>query len=175
MSAAAGMKVERWTPASRVAVGAVAAAIAVLAFAPLFLGAGAVDRLTALFIYVMLAAMWNALAGFGGLVSVGQQLFFGVGAYFTVRLADAGIDPFLAVFVAGLGVALLSLPVSLFMLRLKGGEFAIGMWVIAELTHLLVNLDRLINGETGTSLISLNAYEAATRRETIRSAWRSCG
>jgi branched-chain amino acid transport system permease protein len=167
VSAATAITVERWTPASRVAVGAVAAAIVVLAFAPAFLGAGLVDRLTALFIYVILAAMWNALAGFGGLVSVGQQLFFGVGAYFTVRLADAGVDPFVSIFIAGVAVALFSLPVSLFMLRLKGGEFAIGMWVIAELTHLLVNLDRLINGETGTSLISLNAYEATTRRETI--------
>jgi branched-chain amino acid transport system permease protein len=167
MSAVAGMTVERWTPASRMAVGAVAAAIILLALAPLFLGAGLVDRLTALFIYVILAAMWNALAGFGGLVSVGQQLFFGIGAYFTVRLADAGIDPFLSIFIAGAGVAVFSLPVSLFMLKLKGGEFAIGMWVIAELTHLLVNLDRLINGETGTSLISLNAYEMTTRRETI--------
>jgi branched-chain amino acid transport system permease protein len=36
------------------------------------------------------------------------------------------------------------------------------MWVIAELVHLLVNLDRLIQGETGTSLISLNTYEAST-------------
>ena len=71
-----------------------------LAFAPLFLGAGTVDRLTALFIYVILAAMWNALAGFGGLVSVGQQVFFGLGAYFTIRLADSGIDPFLSIFMA---------------------------------------------------------------------------
>ena len=75
--------------------------IALLAVAPLFLGAGAVDRLTALFIYVILAAMWNALAGFGGLVSVGQQVFFGLGAYFTIRLADAGIDPFVALFACG--------------------------------------------------------------------------
>ena len=64
--------------------------------------------------------MWNALAGFGGLVSVGQQVFFGLGAYFTIRLADAGIDPFVAMFVAGAGVALFSLPLSLFMLRLQG-------------------------------------------------------
>jgi branched-chain amino acid transport system permease protein len=35
------------------------------------------------------------------------------------------------------------------MLRLKAGEFAIGMWVLAELLHLLVNLDPLIQGETG--------------------------
>ena len=54
------------------------------------------------------------------------------------------------------------MPLSLFMLRLRGGEFAIGMWVVAELAHLLVNLDGLVQGETGTSLIALNAY-AATR------------
>jgi branched-chain amino acid transport system permease protein len=167
MSAAAALKVERWTPESRAAVAGVAAAIVCLAFAPAFLGAGMVDRLTALFIYVILAAMWNALAGFGGLVSVGQQVFFGVGAYFAIRLADAGVNPFVSLFLAAAGVAVFSLPVSLFMLKLRGGEFAIGMWVIAELTHLLVNLDRLINGETGTSLISLNAYDASTRRETI--------
>ncbi|MDW6026269.1 branched-chain amino acid ABC transporter permease [Mesorhizobium sp. BAC0120] len=161
------LEVERWTPASRAAVAGVAFVILCLAFAPLFVGPGLVDRLTALFIYVILAAMWNALAGFGGLVSVGQQVFFGVGAYFTIRLADAGIDPFLSMFVAAIGVALLSLPLSLFMLRLRGGEFAIGMWVIAELTHLLVNLDRLVKGETGTSLISLNAYGATVRHDTI--------
>jgi branched-chain amino acid transport system permease protein len=164
---AASLAVERWTPGSRIAVAAGLAAVVVLALAPFFLGAGLVDRLTALFVYVILAAMWNALAGFGGLVSVGQQVFFGVGAYFTIRLADAGLDPFVAMFLASIGVALFSLPVSLFMLRLKGGEFAIGMWVVSSLTHLLVNLDRLINGETGTSLISLNAYDASVRRETI--------
>jgi branched-chain amino acid transport system permease protein len=167
VSAAAGLTVERWTPASRLAVAIAAVAIACFALAPFFLGAGLVDRLTALFIYVILAAMWNALAGFGGLVSVGQQLFFGVGAYLTIRLADAGIDPFVAMFLAAIGVALFSLPVSLFMLRLRGGEFAIGMWVVSSLTHLLVNLDSLIQGETGTSLISLNAYEATGRREAI--------
>jgi branched-chain amino acid transport system permease protein len=166
-AAAAGLSVERWTPASRLAVAVAAAAIALFALAPFVLGAGLVDRLTALFIYVILAAMWNALAGFGGLVSVGQQVFFGIGAYFTIRLADAGIDPFVAMFLAAIGVALFSLPVSLFMLRLRGGEFAIGMWVVSSLTHLLVNLDKLINGETGTSLISLNAYDATIRRETI--------
>ncbi|MBN9275121.1 MAG: branched-chain amino acid ABC transporter permease, partial [Mesorhizobium sp.] len=64
-------------------------------------------------------------------------------------------------------VGAVSWPISLFMLRLKNGEFAIGMWVIAALTHLLVNLDRLIQGETGTSLISLNVYDASTRRLTI--------
>jgi branched-chain amino acid transport system permease protein len=35
--------------------------------------------------------------------------------------------------------------------------------VVAEIAHLLVNLDGLIQGETGTSLIALDAYPAALR------------
>jgi branched-chain amino acid transport system permease protein len=162
-----GISIERWTRSSRLALGAMAALLVFLALAPAVLGAGAIDRITALFVYVILGAMWNALAGFGGLVSVGQQVFFGLGAYFTVRLADAGLNPFVSIFVAAIVTGALSVPLSWFMLRLKGGEFAIGMWVVAELAHLLVNLDWLIQGETGTSLISLNVYDSGTRRAAI--------
>jgi branched-chain amino acid transport system permease protein len=167
MSASTSPAIERGTATSRIAAIVVAVIIALLAIAPQFLSAGAVDRMTTLFIYVILAAMWNALAGFGGLVSVGQQVFFGLGAYFAIRLADAGLNPFVALFASAIIVGLVSWPLSLVMLRLKNGEFAIGMWVIAALTHLLVNLDRLVQGETGTSLISLNVYDAGTRRVTI--------
>lgn len=160
-------RVERWTTASRVAIAASLLVVLVLTLVPAFGGAGSIDRMTALFVYVILAAMWNALAGYGGLISVGQQVFFGLGAYFTVRIADAGLNPFLSIVVAGGVVTLFSYPLSLLMLRLKGGEFAIGMWVVAALTHLLVNLDRLIQGETGTSLISLNAYDIEDRRVYI--------
>ncbi|HEV7310360.1 branched-chain amino acid ABC transporter permease [Ensifer sp.] len=159
--------VHRWTRSSRHAAAASVIVLLGLAALPAVLGAGAIDRLTALFIYVIMAAMWNALAGYGGLVSVGQQVFFGLGAYFTVRLAETGFDPFLAMGIASLLVAAVSFPLSLVMLRLKGGEFAIGMWVVSALTHLLVNLDGLIQGETGRSLISLNAYAADARRDII--------
>ena len=162
-----GVTVQRWTTESRIAVGVVLVVAIGLVIAPVGLGAGAIDRLTTLFIYVIMAAMWNALAGFGGLVSVGQQVFFGLGAYFAVRLASIGLNPFLSLPVAALIVATISLPVSVLMLRLRGGEFAIGMWVISALTHLLVNLDGLIQGETGTSLISLNAYAMTDRRGLI--------
>lgn len=159
--------IERWTPASRIGFIAIAIVIAALAAAPAMLNGGTLDRLTALFVYVMLAAMWNALAGYGGLVSIGQQMFFGLGAYFTVRLADAGINPFASTFAAAFIVAGIAWAVSYFMLHLKGGEFAIGMWVLSEFTHLLINLDRLIQGETGTSLISMNAYGADIRRTAL--------
>lgn len=158
-----GVAVERWTRASIAAVALAAGLVVLLAFGPLVLDANAVDKLTTLFIYVILGTTWNALAGYAGLVSVGQQAFFGLGAYFTVRLADAGVGVYPALLLAAVIVAALSLPISLFMLKLRAGEFAIGMWVVAELAHLLVNLDGLVQGETGTSLIALDAYPAATR------------
>jgi branched-chain amino acid transport system permease protein len=39
---------------------------------------------------VAMAQMWNLLAGFGGLVSIGQQAFIGLGAYVAVILALQG-------------------------------------------------------------------------------------
>jgi branched-chain amino acid transport system permease protein len=159
--------IERWTPASRAGFAGIAILVALFAVAPVLLKSGTLDRLTALFIYIMLAAMWNALAGYGGLVSIGQQMFFGLGAYFTIRLADAGINPFMSTIASSFIVAAVAWLISYFMLHLKGGEFAIGMWVLSAFTHLLVNLDDLIQGETGTSLISMNAYASDGRRIAI--------
>jgi branched-chain amino acid transport system permease protein len=161
-----GYGIERWTATSRLSIGLLLLGQLAFALAPLLLSDGLVDRLTTLFIYGILALMWNALAGYAGLVSVGHQVFFGLGAYATVRFADLGIPPYPAMLVAACAVAIVSIPVSSFMLRLRGGEFAIGMWVLAALTHLLVNLDTLVQGETGTSLISLQGYDANTRRLT---------
>ena len=158
------MSVERWTRASRVSGVAVTILVVIFAFGPLLFSANMVDKLTTLFIYIMLAAMWNALAGYAGLVSVGQQAFFGLGAYFAIQLAAHGLAPYPSLMVGALLSGLFALPLSFFMLRLRGGEFSIGMWVVAEVLHLLVNLDKLVQGETGTSLISLNAYTPESRR-----------
>jgi branched-chain amino acid transport system permease protein len=157
------VRVERWTPLSIGSVVVSVAVLALLAVGPALFSPNVIDKLTTLFIYVLLAVTWNALAGYGGLVSIGQQAFFGLGAYAAVRLAHAGMSVYPALILAAILVALLALPLSAFMLRLRAGEFAIGMWVVAEVAHLLVNLDSLIQGETGTSLIALDAYPAALR------------
>lgn len=157
------LTVTRGGATSRVTMGVLIVVTLILAALPWILGVGGSGRAVALLVYVLLAVMWNALAGFAGLVSIGQTLFFGVAAYVTIRLADAGVDPFLAILVAIGAGALLGYITSLFMLSLSGGEFAIGMWVLSSLAHLCVNLDPLIQGETGTSLIALNAYDIETR------------
>ncbi len=167
------LTVTRTSKTARITSGMMLIASLLLALSPWLFGLGESGRAVALLVYVLLAVMWNALAGFAGLVSIGQTLFFGTAAYFTIRLADAGIDPYLSIFISiALGTGLGWL-VSLFMLSLKEGEFAIGMWVLSSLAHLCVNLDPLIQGETGTSLISLNSYDNADR--TSFTLWLALG
>lgn len=159
-----GLRVERWTKRAGIFVLIALITLGGLAFGPMVFSPGATERLSALFIYVILAVMWNLLAGYGGLVSVGQQAFFGLGAYAAIRLSAAGVAVYPALLLAALVVGGLAVPIGEVMLRLSGGEFAIGMWVVAELAHLLVNLDPLVQGETGTSLIALDAFAVAARR-----------
>jgi branched-chain amino acid transport system permease protein len=159
-----GLAVQRWTTTSIASSLAVGGLVALLALVPEALSTNAVDRLTTLYVYVILAAMWNALAGYAGLVSVGQQAFFGLGGYFAIKLSTNGVGVYPSLVLAGVIAGAIAIPISPFMLRLRGGEFAIGMWVVAEVCHLYVNGDRSTNGVTGTSLTALNAYDAADRR-----------
>ena len=164
MNGQRNITVQRWTAVSVASTVVVVSLVAALAFVPVVLSANATDKLTTLFVYVILAAMWNALAGYAGLVSVGQQAFFGLGAYATIRLSAHGVPVYPALVLGALLAGVVSLPLSVFMLRLKGGEFAIGMWVVAEVCLGLVVLDKSVAGLTGTSLIALNKYSAHDQR-----------
>ncbi len=163
-SATAHPKVERWNLASVVFAAGCVALLAVLALVPFWLGPGTTAKLTELFVLVMLAVMWNALAGYGGLVSVGQQAFIGLSAYAVIVMTDHGINGYLAVVLAALFSGLVSLPTSLLVFRLRGGQFAIGMWVVAEVFRLLVTNDQSVGGGTGRSLNALNSYAPADRQ-----------
>ena len=76
-----------------------------------WLGEASLQNLTEFFGLLALAQMWNLLAGYAGLISIGQQAFIGIGAYALCMLADrAGIGPFWSIALAGLVAAALSLP-----------------------------------------------------------------
>src|SRR5439155_18432199 len=149
-----GHHVQRWTRASASFTGALAGLVALLAFAPVLFGANTLNNLIQLYFLVLLAMMWNALAGYGGLGSVGQQAFIGIGAYAVVFLSvQHSLNPFLAMLLATLIGAALSVPLAAVMLWLRGGAFAIGMWVVAEVFAILVSLDASLGGGTGTSAV----------------------
>ncbi|MEJ2435629.1 MAG: branched-chain amino acid ABC transporter permease, partial [Pseudolabrys sp.] len=146
-------RVEHATPSSRVGVALVAVGLIVLAAAP-FWGARETLRLLAeIFTYVALASLWNLLAGYAGLVSVGQQAFVGLGGYVLFALAMlAGVHPIAAIFIAGPVAALVAIPVAMLIFRLRGAYFAIGTWVVAEVFRLIASQVSVMGGGSGISL-----------------------
>ena len=114
--------IERATTASRLGAVVGVVLLAVLVALP-FWGSSSDMRLLVEFLSMLtLAQMWNLLAGYGGLVSVGQQAYVGLGGYALNVLADfLGLDPFLSVFLAGLVAVALALPTAALVFRFQGG------------------------------------------------------
>ena len=117
-----------------------------------------------LFTLLALAQMWNLLGGYAGLISVGQQAYIGLGAYGLWLLGDViGLHPFIAVFLAGLLAVVVALPVAPLIFRLRGGYFAIGTWVVAEVVRLIVSNIQATGGGSGKTVISAARLPIDTR------------
>jgi branched-chain amino acid transport system permease protein len=100
-----------------------------------------------------LAQFWNLLAGYAGLVSVGQQAFVGLGGYLLFALTVFGeINALVAIPLAGAIAFVFAFPTALVVFRLRGAYFAIGTWVVAEVYRLVAAQVKDLGGGTGTSL-----------------------
>lgn len=100
-----------------------------------------------------LAQMWNLLAGYGGLLSVGQQGFVGLGAYALVVFGlQMGVNAFLVIPIAGVVGAIAAALVAPLVFRLSGAHFAIGTWVVAEVFRLVIANLPFVSGGSGTSV-----------------------
>jgi branched-chain amino acid transport system permease protein len=149
----ASFKVEHATRSSRISMAAFGFALVLLAAAPAWGGRDDLRLLAEIYAYVALASLWNLLAGYAGLASVGQQAYVGLGGY--VLFAStilAGLHPLLAVPVAGVVAAIVALPVAGLMFRLRGHYFAIGTWVVAEVFRLSASQVSALGGGSGISL-----------------------
>jgi branched-chain amino acid transport system permease protein len=131
--------------------------VVVFAILPYQVYAGTTATLDQAFIILTLACMWNLLSGYAGLVSVGQQMFLGLGAYFVLIAAIHGIDPFVALPLAALASGIAALPLWWLVSRLRTGYFAIGTWVLATAVALFVQQFQSIGGGSGMALPGLNS------------------
>jgi branched-chain amino acid transport system permease protein len=165
LAATSGFGVQRWDHLSISFTGAFGGLAVALIFVPVLLSSNSTAKMTSLLILMILATMWNALAGYGGLVSVGQQAFIGLGAYGTIWLVHHNLKPYEAMVVAALACGAISIPLSFVVLRFSGAQFAIGMWVVAEAAAILVSFDGSLGAGTGTSLIELNQYSPHQRQQ----------
>ena len=157
-------QVIRSTRASRIALGVGAALVLFGASLPWWAESSWMREFVEIACYFIFAMMWNLLAGYGGMVSIGQQAFFGLGGYVLLMLGNfAAVNPFIAIPLAALAAAAVAVPVSWVAFRLQGGYFAIGTWVIAEVFRLGFANASAVGGGSGTSLTALRGIDKATR------------
>ncbi|HVV92790.1 MAG TPA: branched-chain amino acid ABC transporter permease [Hyphomicrobiales bacterium] len=118
--------------------------------------AGSLDVLRFLsevLLYLAMAEMWNLLAGYAGLLCLGQQMFVGVGAYGLFYAALAlNVSPYWVIPVAPLLGALFAAVSALFLFRLRVVFFAIGTWVLSEVLAAICSGQPVLGGSSGFSL-----------------------
>jgi branched-chain amino acid transport system permease protein len=160
----AAFTVERGTRASHFALGVGVLLVLAAASLPLWGESSWMREFVEIACYFIFAMMWNLLAGYGGMVSIGQQAFFGLGGYVMLMLGNfAGVNPFIAIPLGALAAGLAALPLSFIAFRLQGGYFAIGTWVISEVLRLSFANMSTVGGGSGTTLTALRGIDKATR------------
>lgn len=121
--------------------------------APLWASRDLLRLLTEIYSYLALASLWNLMAGYAGLVSVGQQAYVGLGGYcLFVCALMVGINPLWGIPLAGVVGAVLSVPIALLLFRLRGAYFTIGSWVVAEAFPYIFSQVAAVGGGSGMSL-----------------------
>ena len=147
-------------------------AVVAMAAAPFLFGATEVVLLTEFLSMLVLAIMWNLLAGYADIVTVGQHAFVGVGAYsFFAFTALWGVDGYFAIPLSGAIALVIAVPAMLLVFRLRTAYLAIGTWVVAEVLLLIAGKVNAFGGGSGTSLpiqiITAFGHARADRLATI--------
>ncbi|PZO14606.1 MAG: branched-chain amino acid ABC transporter permease [Burkholderiales bacterium] len=155
---------EYHTPLSRCVAMLVALALLTMLSLPWWADAGTIRSVIELSCYLVLAQMWNLMAGYAGLVSIGQQAFIGLAGYALFVLSNhLGIHPFLASALCLVVPALVALPCYLLLRRLEGPYFAIGTWVVAEVCRLLASGTAGLGSSSGMTLRAMQQVPPALR------------
>src|SRR5271163_1009785 len=124
-----------------------------LAAGPLFLADTQLGMLADFFSVLVLAIMWNLLAGYADIVTIGQHAFVGVGAYaFYAFAALAGVDPYLSIPLAGVVALIVAVPAMALLFRLRAAYLSIGTWVVAEVLMLGAGKIDAFGGGSGISV-----------------------
>jgi branched-chain amino acid transport system permease protein len=135
-----------WTGAGALVV------VAIFAYFPYIFYSGTTSLIVQGFYVLTMACMWNLLAGYAGLVSVGQQAFVGLGAEFMLLLNIHRISEFTALPIAAIMCGVAAVPLWWLVSRLRSGYFAIGTWVLATAVMLVIEQFSTLGSGTGMTL-----------------------
>ena len=123
------------TRTSRWALLGFAITVVLLAAAPALVPRAYIQDLLLMFLLIIISQCWNLLAGFAGLISVGQQAYVGLGGYGLFALiVTLGFDPLAALPISAVIAALIAVPVGFVVFRMQGAYFAVVTWVVAPRT-----------------------------------------
>lgn len=132
-----------------------------LCFLPLFATDYILMVLQLVFLYMALGQMWNLLAGYTGLVSLGQQIFVGLGGYsLAVTTELFHLPMFLGIAIGGVISVLFALLISKPLFKMRGVYFTIGTWIVAECLILFFSNWKLVR--TGQGLNITVSYDLTT-------------
>lgn len=134
---------------------AIAAVIAALFVLPSWASAYAISFLVSVFMYVALAGSWNLFSGMTGYASLGQGIFFGIGAYaFGVSTVLLKWHPVAGVVLAAVvpGVGALLLGFVLLTTRIRVAYFAIVMLGFNEIAKTVVANIKAIGSSSGLTI-----------------------
>lgn len=103
--------------------------------------------------WVALSSSWNLIGGYAGYISLGNNVFFGIGAYLAgALLVYQGWSPFLTAILAGAVGFVLGLVVGLITLRTRGPAFIIATIAMLLMTFLVFENWEFVGGANGLSL-----------------------
>jgi len=150
------MTKERQLLALKVVAGVILA-IALLAFPFIFKKPFPQRMMILIFMYALLGEAWNILGGYGGQVSLGHAVFFGLGAYTSsFMLIRWGITPWLGMVVGILIAVAVSIIIGYPCFRLAGHYFAIATIAAGEIVGIVFLNWKLMGGAIGLFLPLLN-------------------
>jgi branched-chain amino acid transport system permease protein len=165
--------VTRSTRASRVALWLGAVGALVVLSLPFWGQSSLMRWAVEVMCFLVLAQMWNLMAGYGGLISVGQQAFVGIGGYSLFVFAQhLGIHPFLAIPLGGVVAGAAAALTSRIVFRLRGGYFAVGTWVLSEVFRIGVSNVSMLGGGSGQSLTVMGRIDRDLRE--MATYWIAC-
>lgn len=105
------------------------------------------------FMYIAMTCAWNIVGGYTGYISLGHNVFFGIGGYLSgMILATAGVSTLITAPLAGLAAAVFGFLVGLVTLRVRGPSFIISSIALLMIARILFDNWHYVGGSNGLSL-----------------------
>lgn len=133
--------------------------LAVLAALPAFgLGPNTIRLLFVTLVWITVSIAWNILGGFGGQVSFGFAVFYGLGAYTAALSVNNGVNSIVSLLLAASVAVLASMLIGLPTFRLRGPYFAIATIGVSEAVRVVMTNVSMTGGASGYRIMETRPF-----------------